>query len=97
MRGDILHPLILRPSRMFAMSFMWPMALLGLLVIPVLAGLYVWMQRRRRRYAVRFASVSLLRDAVGKGPGIRRHIPAVVYLLALTGMIVALARPQAPL
>ena len=77
------------------MSFIWPQALLGLLVIPLLVGVYVWMQRRRTRYAVRFASVGLVRQAIGKGPGIRRHIPAAVYLLALTGMIVALARPQA--
>jgi Ca-activated chloride channel family protein len=78
------------------MSFMWPQALLALLLIPVLVGVYIWMQRRRSRYAVRFASVGLVRQAVGKGPGIRRHIPAAVYLLALTGMVVALARPQAP-
>jgi Ca-activated chloride channel family protein len=77
------------------MSFIWPQALLALLAIPVLLGIYIWMQRRRARYAVRFASVSMVRQAIGKGPGIRRHIPAAVYLLALTGMIVALARPQA--
>ena len=78
------------------MSFIWPLALLLLLAVPLLAGVYIWMQRRRARYAVRFASVGLVQQAVGKGPGIRRHIPAAVYLLALTGMIVALARPQAP-
>jgi Ca-activated chloride channel family protein len=77
------------------MSFIWPQALFALIALPVLLGIYVWMQRRRARYAVRFASVGLVRQAVGKGPGIRRHIPAAVYLLALTGMIVALARPQA--
>ena len=78
------------------MSFMWPQALFALLAIPLLIGIYVWMQRRRARYAVRFASVAMVKQAVGKGPGIRRHIPAAIYLLALTGMIVALARPQAP-
>lgn len=77
------------------MSFMWPVALLALLLIPALLLSYVWMQRRRARYAVRFASVGLARQAVGKGPGIKRHIPAAVYLLALTVMILALARPQA--
>ena len=78
------------------MSFIWPQALFALIAIPVLIAVYVWMQRRRARYAVRFASVGLVRQAIGKGPGIRRHIPAAIYLLALTGMIVALARPQAP-
>jgi Ca-activated chloride channel family protein len=78
------------------MSFKWPEVLIALVLVPLLAAAYVWMQRRRRRYAVRYASLALVRDAVGRGPGIRRHIPAAVYLLAVTAMIVALARPQAP-
>lgn len=77
------------------MSFMWPMALLGLLVVPLLLAIYVWMQQRRKKYAVRFASVAMVRQAVGKGPGIRRHIPAAVFLLAIATMVVAMARPQA--
>ncbi|MGH2583945.1 MAG: VWA domain-containing protein [Dehalococcoidia bacterium] len=77
------------------MTFIWPQALLALLLVPVLVGVYIWIQRRRSRYAVRFASVAMVRQAIGKGPGIRRHIPAAIYLLALAGMIVALARPQA--
>jgi Ca-activated chloride channel homolog len=74
--------------------FEWPMALLLLLVLPLLVGMYVFMQMRRRRYALRYANVPLLKEAVGSGPGIRRHIPVAVYLLALTAMILALARPQ---
>lgn len=77
------------------MSFIWPQALLALLLIPALLGVYIWMQKRRAKYAVRFASVGLVRQAIGNGPGIRRHIPAAVYLTALTVMIIALARPQA--
>jgi Ca-activated chloride channel homolog len=77
------------------MSFIWPQLLVLLLIVPVLAALYVWMQKRRQRYALQYASVSLVQQAVGRGPGIRRHIPAALYLLALTAMIVALARPQA--
>jgi Ca-activated chloride channel family protein len=53
------------------------------------------MQQRRQRYALRYASVALVREAVGRGPGIRRHVPAALYLLALGAMILALARPQA--
>ena len=66
-----------------------------LVVIPVLAGLYVLMQRRRRKYVLRYSSVSLVQQAVGKGPGLRRHIPAALYLMALTAMIFAMARPSA--
>ena len=77
------------------MSFIWPQALVLLLIVPLLAGLYIQMQKRRRKYALQYASVSLVAQAVGNGPGVRRHIPAALYLFALTAMVVALARPQA--
>ncbi len=77
------------------MEFIWPQALAGLILVPALAGVYVWMQRRRQRYALRYASVSLVQAAVGPGPGIRRHIPAALYLIAVAAMIFALARPRA--
>ncbi len=76
------------------MSFQWPFALLLLLLVPVLLIAYILLQRRRKKYAVRYASLSLVRDAVGRGPGIRRHIPPALLLIALTILIVALARPQ---
>jgi Ca-activated chloride channel family protein len=77
------------------LSFEWWEALFGLVAVPVLAAIYIAMQRRRQQYALRYASVSLVQQAVGSGPGIKRHIPAVLYLLALAAMIVALARPHA--
>ena len=77
------------------MTFLAPQALLLLLLVPLFAAAYVWMQRRRRRYALRYASVALVRDAVGRGPGIRRHIPPALFLLALAAMGLAVARPQA--
>jgi Ca-activated chloride channel family protein len=69
--------------------------LVALLAVPLLIALYVWMQRRRQRYALRYASLSLVREAMAKGPGIRRHIPVALFLLALTAMIFGLARPVA--
>jgi Ca-activated chloride channel family protein len=77
------------------MTFEWPWALALLIVVPVLALIYVSMQRRRNRYALRYASVSLVAQAVGRGPGVKRHIPPALYLLAIAAMIVALARPEA--
>jgi Ca-activated chloride channel homolog len=68
--------------------------LLLLLLVPVLIVLYILMQRRRRRYAVRYASLSLVKEALGHGPGIRRHIPPALFLLSLSILIVAFARPQ---
>lgn len=76
------------------MQFIWPTALWALFVVPLLVGLYVLAQRRRRRYALRYASLTLVRDAVGTGPGLRRHIPAALFLLALAAMLIGLARPQ---
>jgi Ca-activated chloride channel family protein len=76
-------------------TFEWPWALALLLVIPVLALIYIAMQRRRQQYALRYASVSLVQQAVGSGPGMKRHVPAVLYLLALSALIIALARPEA--
>ncbi len=75
------------------MSFLWPTSLFFLVAVPVLLGLYIWAQRRRRKYALRYASLSLVKEALGKGPGIRRHIPAALYLVSLAFMIFALARP----
>ena len=75
------------------MTFLWPTALAFLVAVPVLLGLYVWSQRRRRKYALRYASLSLVKEALGRGPGVKRHIPAALYLLALAFMLTALARP----
>ncbi len=77
------------------MTFIWPTALLLLVVVAGLAVLYVLAQRRRNRYALRYANLSLVREAIGKGPGWRRHVPPVLFILALAFMTIAVARPQA--
>jgi Ca-activated chloride channel family protein len=77
------------------MTFIWPTALLLLVVVAGLAVLYVLAQRRRNRYALRYANLSLVREAIGKGPGWRRHVPPVFFILALAFMAIAVARPQA--
>src|SRR2546430_9582177 len=77
------------------MSFIWPSALLLLVVVAGLAVLYVLAQRRRNRYALRYANLSLVREAIGKGPGWRRHVPPTLFIFALAFMATAVARPQA--
>ena len=44
---------------------------------------------------MRYASLSLVRELIGRGPGIRRHIPPALFILGMAVMIVALARPVA--
>lgn len=69
---------------------------LGLLVaVALLAAAYVLVQRRRSAYAVRFASLPLLASVAPRRPGWRRHVPAVLLLLALTALVTAFARPEA--
>jgi Ca-activated chloride channel family protein len=65
------------------------------LILPVLIGIYLLLQRRRRKYALRYASLSMVKEALGRGPGFRRHIPPLLFLLAVAVMIFSLARPAA--
>ncbi len=76
------------------MSFEWPLALLGLIAVPLTLGLYMVAQRRRRAYAVRFTNLELLGSVVTASPGWRRHLPPLLFLLALAALTVAIARPH---
>jgi len=75
------------------MNFLAPQLLLGLLLIPVAIGAYVWTQHRRSRYAVRFTNLELLANLAPRRPGWRRHLPPALYLAAIGGLLFALARP----
>jgi Ca-activated chloride channel family protein len=44
---------------------------------------------------VRYASLDVIKDALGKGQGWRRHLPPAILLVALGAMIAAMARPAA--
>ncbi len=75
------------------MEFLWPWMLYSLAVIPVLIFAYLLILRRRKKFAVRFSSVVLIKDAAGRRPGWRRHIPPFIFLLALATMLMGLGRP----
>jgi Ca-activated chloride channel homolog len=77
------------------MNFLWPQFLWLLLAIPLLVGVYVWLLRRKKKIALRYASLSIVREAMGKSQGIRRHIPPLLFLLSLAAMLVATSRPFA--
>lgn len=61
--------------------------------VAALAVSYVVMAKRRSKYAVRFTNLALLDTVAPKRPGYRRHLPAVLLLLALSGMVGAFAKP----
>ncbi len=79
------------------MTFLWPHQLWLLLALPLLVFLYIWLLGRKRKMAVRYASLALVKEAMGKGPGWRRHVPPALFLLALAAMLLAAARPVATL
>jgi Ca-activated chloride channel homolog len=76
------------------MSFATPLALLALLLVPLLLGGYLWQLRRKRKNAVRFSSVALIRQALPKRSRWHRHIPPALFLAAIAGLSIGAARPQ---
>ena len=54
------------------MTFLWPQFLWLLLAVPLLLALYVWLLRRKKKLALRYASLSIVREAMGTGGGLRR-------------------------
>ncbi|MGQ0546550.1 MAG: VWA domain-containing protein [Betaproteobacteria bacterium] len=78
------------------MGFQWPELLWLLLIVPALVAAYVVLLRRRRKLALQYASLSLVREANAL-QSIRRHVPPALLLLALALMIAAIARPNAVL
>jgi Ca-activated chloride channel homolog len=77
------------------MGLLWPGFLYLLLLIPLAIGVYVWILRRRRRFAVRYSSLSLVREAAAKQSWLRKHLPFILFLLALASLVLALGRPVA--
>jgi len=77
------------------LSFTWPLALLGLLLVPLLVVAYRWSERRRQRSQVAFGNPALLPNLVVRSPGRLRALPFALLLAALSAMVVGVARPHA--
>jgi Ca-activated chloride channel family protein len=80
-----------------AVSFLSPEYLWFLLAVPCAVLAYVLLLRRRKRNAVRYGNFGMLKQAIGTSGRIRRHVPPALFLLALTLMILGIARPAAVL
>ncbi len=76
------------------MQLLWPGFLLLLVLLPLLAAFYLLALRRRRPAAVRYSSLSLVREALPRASR-RRHLPFLLVLAAVGLLTVALARPVA--
>ncbi len=76
------------------MSFQWPLLLLTLAVVPVLAAGYAAVERRKTRYALRYTNMEVLRAAAQEERRYGRYLPPALFLLALAACLAALARPH---
>lgn len=75
------------------MTFLSPERLWLLALAPILVGLYIVLQMRRRNYAVRFTNLALLSQVAPKRPGWRRHVAAALFLIMIVLMMIGFARP----
>ncbi len=77
------------------MKFLWPQMLWLLLAVPLLVATYVALLRRRKKRALRYASLGAIKEAIGPAQRFRRHVPPLLFLLAVIALIVAIAGPNA--
>jgi len=77
------------------MTWLWPEMLWLLLLVPAVVAAYVILLRRKKKSALRYASLSVMKDALNAGQRLRRHIPPLMFLGAFALMILAIARPAA--
>jgi Ca-activated chloride channel family protein len=75
------------------MSFGHPLLLLTLVLLPIAALVYLWLERRPAKYAMTFTNIEVLASVTSKSSW-RRYIPPALALLALAALCVALARPH---
>jgi Ca-activated chloride channel family protein len=75
-------------------SFASPWLLLGLLAIPLAAAGYLWLDRRRARRSTAWSRSAMQPNVVRQPRRGLRHVPAVLFLLGLTFLLVGFARPQ---
>jgi Ca-activated chloride channel family protein len=73
-------------------AFLSPAALVLLGLLPVLVAVRIWIMRRSRP-AVRYSSLSLVREALPRSSLIKRHLPFALLVLAFGSLVIAIARP----
>lgn len=76
------------------MSFIWPLMLLSLLLVPLLVGLYFRLLHRRQRATADLGPLGMVQSSSGHEIGVHRHVPPTFFLLGLTLLLFGLARPE---
>jgi Ca-activated chloride channel homolog len=76
-------------------TFLWPEFLSLMALVPLVILGYLAILRRKRKAALRYASLSMVKEAVGASQRFRRHVPPLLFLIAFVIMVAAVARPAA--
>ncbi len=79
----------------FPLNFIWPEMLWLLVAVPLLVLAYLWLLSRRKKTALRYANLALVKQAMGKSAGWKRHVPPALMLVAIAVLLLAAARPAA--
>lgn len=75
--------------------FLWPEALWGLVLVPVLVAIYVALHRRGPAAHLIHPDVGLVAQASAQARPFRRHLAAGMFLAGLAAIVAAVARPVA--
>jgi Ca-activated chloride channel homolog len=78
-------------------TFIWPVALVGLAAVPLALLFHVLARRRRRAYAVRHTNLPVLAAVARRRRRWRRAVPPALALIAIALLAIALARPEVAL
>jgi len=79
-------------------GFYDPVWLAGLILIPVLAAVYFWMMRQKKKEAIRFSRLAFVKSALGDVKKSKRsHLIFAIALLAIAFIVIGLANPHIPL
>src|SRR5688572_12776966 len=82
------------PCERRGMTFLWREALWLLVVLPAALAGYLLILRRRH-FALRYASIGLVKAAAPDLQRWRRHVPPALFAIALAATLLAIARPSA--
>lgn len=58
-----------------------------------MVGIYTWILRRKRKFAVRYSSLSIIKESIPKLSRWRQHVPFAFFLIGAASLITAVARP----
>jgi Ca-activated chloride channel family protein len=77
------------------MTFLWPHLLWLMLILPLLGLGYMLLLKRRKKLMLRYASLGLVKEAMGSSQSWKRHVPPALFFLAIAAALLASARPTA--